>query len=61
MTERAQTLREEIANALSHGLGFLLAVASLPVLMRKTRYFCGSGESSQSICASRARRSCTNT
>jgi len=33
MTERAQTLREEIANALSHGLGFLLAVASLPVLM----------------------------
>ena len=33
MTERAQTLREEIANALSHGLGFLLAVASLPVLV----------------------------
>jgi len=27
-TERAQTLREEIANAISHGLGFLLAVAS---------------------------------
>ena len=33
MIERAQTLREEIANALSHGLGFLLAVASLPVLV----------------------------
>lgn len=33
MAERAQTWREEIANALSHGLGFLLAVASLPVLV----------------------------
>lgn len=33
MTERAQTWREEVANALSHGLGFLLAVASLPVLV----------------------------
>ncbi len=30
---RHQTLREEIANAISHGLGFLLAVASLPVLV----------------------------
>ena len=30
---RAQTLREEIANAISHGLGFLLAAASLPVLV----------------------------
>jgi hemolysin III len=30
---RPQTLREEVANALSHGLGFLLAVASLPVLV----------------------------
>ncbi len=30
---RPQTLREEIANALSHGIGFLLAVASLPVLV----------------------------
>ena len=33
MTERAQTLREEFANALSHGIGFLLAVASLPILL----------------------------
>jgi hemolysin III len=32
-TERPQTVGEEIANAVSHGLGFLLAVASLPVLM----------------------------
>lgn len=32
-TERAQTLGEEIANAISHGLGFLLAVASLPILV----------------------------
>ena len=31
--DRPQTLREEIANALSHGLGFLLAVASLPILV----------------------------
>lgn len=30
---RAQTLGEEIANALSHGLGLLLAVASLPILV----------------------------
>ena len=29
---RAQTLGEEIANAVSHGLGLLLALASLPVL-----------------------------
>ncbi|MCV2350770.1 PAQR family membrane homeostasis protein TrhA [Paucibacter sp. Y2R2-4] len=32
MTARDQTLGEEIANAISHGLGFLLAVASLPIL-----------------------------
>jgi hemolysin III len=30
---RDQTLGEEIANALSHGLGLLLAVAALPVLV----------------------------
>jgi hemolysin III len=30
---RPQTLGEEIANAISHGLGFLLAAASLPVLV----------------------------
>jgi hemolysin III len=30
---RPQTLGEEIANALSHGLGLLLAVASLPILV----------------------------
>jgi hemolysin III len=33
MTDRVQTLGEEIANTLSHGLGFLLAVASLPILV----------------------------
>src|SRR5262245_1623429 len=32
-TTRTQTLGEEIANAISHGLGFLLAVASLPILV----------------------------
>ena len=31
--ERPQTLGEEIANAISHGLGFLLAIASLPILV----------------------------
>jgi len=31
--DRPQTLGEEIANAISHGLGFLLAVASLPILL----------------------------
>ena len=32
-TDRRQTLGEEIANAISHGAGCLLAVASLPVLV----------------------------
>ena len=31
--DRPQTLGEEVANAISHGIGFLLAVASLPVLV----------------------------
>jgi len=31
--QRPQTLGEEIANAISHGIGFLLAVASLPILL----------------------------
>ena len=31
--ERPQTLREELANAASHGIGFLLAAASLPVVL----------------------------
>ena len=31
--DRPQTLGEEIANAVSHGLGFLLAIASLPILV----------------------------
>ncbi|MFO1338853.1 MAG: hemolysin III family protein [Burkholderiaceae bacterium] len=33
---RGQTLGEEIANAISHGLGFLLAIASLPILVYYT-------------------------
>lgn len=33
LEERPQTWGEELANALSHGLGFLLAVASLPILV----------------------------
>lgn len=31
--ERTQTWGEEVANAVSHGIGFLLAVASLPILV----------------------------
>ncbi len=34
-TDRPQTLGEEIANATSHGLGMLLAVAALPVLVMR--------------------------
>lgn len=30
---RAQSFGEELANAISHGIGFLLAVASLPILV----------------------------
>ena len=33
LTDRPQTWGEEIANSISHGVGFLLAVASLPVLL----------------------------
>ncbi|HZZ90935.1 MAG TPA: hemolysin III family protein [Usitatibacter sp.] len=32
--DRIQTLGEEIANAISHGMGLLLAVASLPILVQ---------------------------
>lgn len=32
--QRPQTLGEEIANSISHGVGFLLAVAALPILLR---------------------------
>jgi hemolysin III len=32
--DRAQTRPEEVANAISHGIGFLLAAAALPVLIR---------------------------
>ena len=33
LTDRPQTWGEEIANSISHGIGFLLAVAALPVLV----------------------------
>lgn len=36
--DRPQTLGEEIANAISHGLGFLLAVASLPILVVQVQH-----------------------
>ena len=31
--EREQTFGEELANGISHGIGFLLAIASLPILL----------------------------
>ena len=34
-TDRPQTLGEEIANAVSHGLGALLAIAALPILVTR--------------------------
>jgi hemolysin III len=33
--ERPQSVGEEIANSVSHGVGFILAVAALPVLLRQ--------------------------
>jgi hemolysin III len=33
MSDRAQTFGEELANGISHGIGFLLAIASLPILL----------------------------
>lgn len=36
--DRAQTRREEAANAVSHGLGFLMAAAALPILVRSALY-----------------------
>jgi hemolysin III len=32
--DRAQSWGEEVANSLSHGIGFLLAIASLPILVQ---------------------------
>jgi hemolysin III len=36
MRQRDQTFGEELANSISHGIGFLLAMASLPVLVTST-------------------------
>ena len=37
MTERPQTLGEEIANSLSHGVALLAAIAAVPILIDATR------------------------
>lgn len=42
--ERLQTRGEELANALSHGLGVLLAIASLPILVRQAALRGGAAE-----------------
>ena len=44
--ERPQTWGEELANSVSHGIGFLLAVASLPVLLGFAQ---GSGNTVNSV------------
>jgi hemolysin III len=38
MTQRPQTLGEEIANSVSHGVAFVAAVASVPFLMASARH-----------------------
>ena len=43
-SERAQTLGEELANALSHGLGCLLAVAALPILVQSAAHRGGAAD-----------------
>ncbi len=40
--ERVQTLGEEVANAISHGLGCLLALASLPILVQQAAHHGGA-------------------
>ena len=42
--DRPQTLGEEIANSLSHGLGLLLAVASLPILVWQAQRLGGAAD-----------------
>jgi len=42
--DRPQTLGEEIANAVSHALGFLLAVASLPILVWQAQRHGGAAD-----------------
>ena len=42
--DREQTSGEEIANAISHGAGFLLAVASLPILLQYASRLAGPAD-----------------
>ncbi len=42
--DRPQTLGEEIANAISHGLGLMLALASLPILVWQAQRLGGAGD-----------------
>ncbi len=42
--DRPQSAGEEVANALSHGLGLVLAVAALPVLLHRWAQRGGAGE-----------------
>jgi hemolysin III len=43
MTQRPQTLGEEIANSVSHGVAFIAAVASVPFLMASERHLNATG------------------
>ncbi len=44
MADRAQTWGEEVANSLSHGIGCLLAIASLPILLQFSAQRGGTAE-----------------
>ena len=56
-TNRDQTGLEELFNALSHGLGLLLAIASLPILVYSAAQKGRPRPSSAPVC-SLARPSC---
>ena len=43
-TDRPQTLGEEIANAISHGLGVALAIAALPILVIRAMHHGGAAD-----------------
>ena len=47
--DRPQTLGEEIANALSHGLGCLLAAASFPILVAHSAHHGGAANGAMSF------------
>jgi len=51
--EQPQTLGEEVANSLSHGLGLLRAVASLPILVAFAAELGGAASATCARCCGR--------